>query len=45
VQNEPFLQTPPLHSFEQQSPWLVHALPVVRHTGFKGAHTPLALHD
>jgi hypothetical protein len=45
VQNEPFEQTPPLQSFEQQSPWFVHALPVVRHDGFKGAHTPLALHD
>jgi hypothetical protein len=45
VQNEPFAQTPPLQSFEQQSPCVVQALPVVRHDGFRGAHTPLALHD
>jgi hypothetical protein len=43
VQNDPFEQTPPLQSLEQQSSFAVHALPVVRQTGFKGAQT-LAVH-
>src|SRR5689334_21135883 len=44
VQKEPFEQTPPLQSFEQQSACAVQALPVVRHSGLSGAHTLLALH-
>ena len=43
AQNEPVEQTPWLHSFEQHSPLVEHALPKVRHAGLSGAHAPLAL--
>jgi hypothetical protein len=42
AQNEPFEQKPLLQTLEQQSPWLEHALPVVRHVGFSGAQVPAA---
>jgi hypothetical protein len=32
--------TPPLQSFEQQSPFIEQVLPDVRHDGFRGAHVP-----
>ena len=40
VQNDPVEQTPPLQSLEQHSSLAAQALPVVRQTGFSGAHTP-----
>src|SRR5689334_10677152 len=41
VQNEPLpVQSPPMHTLEQQSPWFVHALPAVRQPGFSGAQVP-----
>ena len=33
-------QMPLVHSFEQQSPFIVQELPDVRHDGFRGAHVP-----
>jgi hypothetical protein len=33
-------QAPLVQSFEQQSPFIVHELPAVRHDGFSGAHLP-----
>ena len=44
AQNDPLEQTPLLQSFEQQSPFVEHALPVVRHVGFSGAQAPVASH-
>ncbi len=41
VQKEPPpVQSPFWQTFEQQSPWFVHALPDVRHEGLSGVHVP-----
>jgi hypothetical protein len=43
AQNDPLEQKPLLQSFEQQSPCVEQALPVVRQAGFRGAQAPAAL--
>jgi len=40
VQNDTSEQSPPLHSFEQHSSFLVHELPVVLHVVLSGLHVP-----